>query len=773
MGGEQSDVIRILFVEDLQLDVELALHQIRRAGIACVWHRVETGQALTAALEEFDPTVILSDFTLPQFDGMSALRIAQQLAPNTPFIFLSGTIGEERAIEALHAGAVDYVLKENLARLAPAIQRAIGDAAAKVERLRQEAQIARLSRVLRMLSGINGLVLRIRDRTELLIETCRLAVSVGGYAAAIASAEVKGFTSIQPVAWSGTDDNMTEALRAYIAESVARESSVISRVIRTGKEFVCNNTESAAETVAFDSLMVRAHMLSVVALPLLVDGAVDAVLVLTAHDSDIISEEELQMLRDVAGSLSFGLQYLQRDSMASQLAHFDPLTGLAKRPLFSERVQRLIADPATEGSRYVVVVMDIERLSVINDSFGRRTGDLMVQQVAERLKRHYPATDQIAHFSGGTFALIGAHEWRSAQEAEAAGLRAAEAIFSEPLLIDGRTIPVAVRTGYALSPDDGHDATTLVQNAEAALRHARVFGEKHVHFTAVARTQSVGQMALEHRLRLALERQEFELHYQPKVNIVTRRIQGAEALLRWRSPEDGLLAPAVFLPTLEAAGFIVQVGDWVVRQAALDCQRWQQLGLPPVRVAVNIAPAQLRHPDFERAFRQAVTPWSTNAWGLDIEITEGVLQEDSLADIRKLKNLRECGVKVAIDDFGTGYSSLSRLATLPIDTLKIDRSFVGQAVGSSFGGSLVKTIIALARAFNLTTVAEGVETPEELNFLLQLGCDQSQGFLHSKAVTADEFAVLLQHGKGVLIQAAEHEAAGRIPEAGLLATPPP
>lgn len=755
MSDAQPNAIRILFVEDLQVDVDLALHQLKRAGISCEWKRVETEAALIAALDNFGPDIILSDFSLPQFDGMSALRIAAERVPDVPFMFVSGTIGEERAINALHSGAVDYVLKENLARLVPAVRRALGEAAAKAERVRQEEQIARLNRVLRMLSGINGLVLRIRDRTELLRETCRLAVSAGGYSVAIASSRVPGFSSLQPMAWSGINDEMTGRLRAYVAESVGRESSPVARVIRTGKEFVCNNTASVSATATFDSIMLHSGLLSVVALPLLVDGSVIALLVLTARDSDVVGEEELQMLREVAGNLSFGLQYLQRDTTARFLSHFDPHTGLAKRPLFCERVQRLLAAPATPAARHAVVVVDIERLSVINDSFGRRSGDLLLHQVAERMKRQYPKTDQVAHFSGGTFAVVVSVGNLTNQEFDSTGSRHTQALFSEPFVIDGRVIPVAIHSGFAMSPDDGNDATTLVQNAEAALRYARAAGLRQVHYSAKTRSEIVGQLALEHRLRQAFDRHEFELFYQPKVNVVTRRIQGAEALIRWRNPEEGLVSPAVFLPLLEASGFILQVGEWVVQQAARDCQKWKSLALPPVRVAVNIAPAQLRHPDFERTFMQAIHPWSTRSWGLDIEITEGVLQEDSGSEIRKLKHLRESGVKVAIDDFGTGYSSLSRLAMLPIDTLKIDRSFVAQSLTSQSGSSLIKTIIALARSFNMTTVAEGVEKQEELDLLWHMGCDQSQGFLHSAAVTATEFGDLLKHGKGVLMQPAE------------------
>jgi EAL domain-containing protein (putative c-di-GMP-specific phosphodiesterase class I) len=267
----------------------------------------------------------------------------------------------------------------------------------------------------------------------------------------------------------------------------------------------------------------------------------------------------------------------------------------------------------------------------------------------------------------------------------------------------------------------------------------------------------VDRLALEHRLRFALERREFELHYQPKVDVATRRIIGAEALLRWRSPEEGLVMPGMFLPLLEATGMVVQVGDWVVRQAARDCQDWLAAGLPPVRIAVNIAPAQLRHPEFAAEFLHEVETWSTPQCGLDIEITEGVLHEDSVAEVDKLRQLHDRGVRIAIDDFGTGYSSLTRLAQLPIDTLKIDRQFIARLLGGSPGDSVVRTIIALAGAFGMTTVAEGVETPEQLDALRQLGCQQSQGFLHSRAVPAAEFARMLAQGDGAMLQ----PAAGR------------
>jgi diguanylate cyclase (GGDEF)-like protein len=741
--------IRVLFVEDMPHEAELALSQLKRAGLPCLSLRVETEESLRSALKQWSPTVILSDFSLPQFDGLTALSVARQIAPDVPFIFVSGTIGEERAIDALLRGAVDYVLKTNLTRLGPAVKRALADRAARDERRRQESQIARLDRVLRMLSGVNALVVRIRDRTELLQETCRLAVKVGGYAAAIVCSKSPGSLASQPVSWSGSDDKVTEAMRAALAETAPAETSVISRVVKTGK-IIVNHDGSDPEAVELSETLIECGLRSMVALPLSVDNTVISVLFLAARDPGAISDEELRMLREVSGNLSFALQYLQQDTRVRFLSHFDPQTGLARRPLFCDRIARQLSHPAGRRSRYVVAIIDIERLSLINDSFGRRTGDLLLQHVADRLKRRYKQTECIAHFGGGTFALIRDLGTQTSDEMLAVGRQNAAAVFGEPFSIEDHEIPVTVRSGIAMFPEHGNDANTLVQNAEAALSNARVTGERQIHFSSERRTERVGRLALEHKLRVALEKQQFELHYQPKLNIVTRRMEGVEALIRWRDPDVGLVSPAAFLPLLESTGMIIDVGDWVIQQAASDCRQWLRDGPCPVRIAVNIAPAQLRLPDFARDFLRAVHGWSSEAAGLDIEITEGVLGENSATEIKALRQLRSAGVAIAIDDFGTGYSSLSRLAALPIDILKIDHSFVRPLAEDAAARTLVKTIVSLARTFNLKTVAEGVETQAQLDHLWHAGCEQSQGYLHCKPIPAAQLTDLLARDKSLV-----------------------
>jgi diguanylate cyclase (GGDEF)-like protein len=392
-----------------------------------------------------------------------------------------------------------------------------------------------------------------------------------------------------------------------------------------------------------------------------------------------------------------------------------------------------------------VAVLDIEQLSTINDSFGRHSGDSLLQQIADRLKRHCDSTELLAHFGGGTFGIImeaagdedEAVHWMQEQVVE---------LFRAPFKVDGRGIPVDVKSGFARYPDNGSDANTLVQNAEAALRSAKSTGERYLPHRLELSSSVVARMTMEHRLRAAVERQEFELHYQPKIDVLTKQVRGLEALVRWRDPEAGLVMPGSFLPLLESSGLIATLGDWILRQAATDLRRWQGAGLVPGRVAVNISPVQLRRRAFADHLLNVVGEWRGDSAGIDIEITEGVLIDDVSSAVSQLRLLRRQGIRVAIDDFGTGYSSLSRLSELPIDMLKIDRSFVNAITTSGTGRTVAATIIALGKAFNMTTVAEGVETPEQFEVLTLLGCDQSQGYLHSRPLPVADLEPLLKAG---------------------------
>src|SRR6185437_11174327 len=325
------------------------------------------------------------------------------------------------------------------------------------------------------------------------------------------------------------------------------------------------------------------------------------------------------------------------------------------------------------------------------------------------------------------------------------------AAFSKPLALAGHEIQVTVRAGLARYPENGADAEALLQNAEAALHKARNTGERFLRYRRELSAEVADRLALERRLRTALDDDQFRLHYQPKVSIATGELVGAEGLLRWNDPQRGIVGPAVFLPVLESTGLIVDVGEWVVRQAARDLARWGALGLKPIRVPVNVSPLQLRDPEFCARFLATVARELGGGGGIDVEITEGALIDDAVFLGRTLQVMRDEGVRVAIDDFGTGYSSLSRLADLPVDTLKIDRSFICRLAGDRTVQAVVGTIVSLARAFELSTVAEGVEREEELALLKALQCEQSQGYLHSPPLAAADFEALL----------------ARVPEAGV------
>ena len=588
--------IRVLLVEDGADDAELALHQLHKQGLHVVSHRVDTEDGMRNALTTFHPDVVLSDFSLPRFDGLSALQVALEVAADVPFIFISGTIGEERAVEAVRRGAVDYVLKTNLNRLGPTVTRALAEAAAR-------RQIARLTRVLRMLSGINGAVVRIRERGELFSEACRLAVAAGGYSMAMVLLKRPGARHrLEPVAWHDSGGRGAPLVRNWIVESAAREQSFINTLLNTGAPFICNDTDQLSADLDMKPFLGEAQLRSLVAMPLSVDQTPMGALVLAAPSAGILGDEELQMLREVAANLSFALQYLQKDRTARFLAHFNPHTGLARRPLFCERVARLLSG----GRRLAVAVVDVEQLSVINDSFGRHTGDSLLQHVADRLRRRFHDTERLAQFAGGTFALTVdvTGDLPSIMSTIHAHV---DAVFGRPYDVAEQSIPVSAKSGVALYPEDGQDANALVQNAEAALRNARSTGQRHLSYSARLHVQDKARLALEHRLRVALERRQFELHYQPKVNVKTRRLEGVEALIRWNEPRTGLVLPGAFLPLLESTQLIVEVGEWILGQAVEDCQHWRQRSLAPVRIAVNVSPVQLRHADFVQRFFEDIS----------------------------------------------------------------------------------------------------------------------------------------------------------------------
>jgi diguanylate cyclase (GGDEF)-like protein len=477
-------------------------------------------------------------------------------------------------------------------------------------------------------------------------------------------------------------------------------------------------------------------------LPLLVSGDAVGVLALYAGEVGFFDGDEMKLLRELAGDISFALEHIEKTEKLDYLAYYDELTGIANRSLFLQRLEeRLLAERGSER-RVAVTVIDIERLAAINDAFGRQAGEQLLQQVADRLKRVRGDATRLARVGAECFAVLSAGVENENDVARMTEHKLG-ACFEQPFRIADQELRIPARVGIALYPNDAGDAENLLRCAEAALKKARDTGERYLFFTPNMTERIAERLSLENKLRRALEKDEFVLHYQPKVDLVSRDIKSVEALIRWRSPELGLVPPMEFIPLLEETGLILEVGTWALKRAARDHRGWVQAGLRAPRVAVNVSPLQLRQRDFVGVVEQAIIE-GVAPTGIDLEITESLIMKDIQGNIEKLNAIRGLGVGIAIDDFGTGYSSLAYLAMLPVETLKIDRAFIVKMTQEPNASMLVQTMISLAHSLRLKVVAEGVETEEQANLLRLLRCDQMQGYLFSKPLPAEELVALLR-----------------------------
>ncbi|MEO7209034.1 MAG: GGDEF domain-containing protein [Steroidobacteraceae bacterium] len=603
-------------------------------------------------------------------------------------------------------------------------------------RTEQEERLRRLTRTYRMLSSTSSAILRLQNRAELLDEVCRIAVQQGGYQRSAISLMDSGTKVLSQMACAGLD-SQPHGGTDQIMDPFGPQSDLMEQVIRSGAPVVHNDLPREAPSEQLRESSILLGYRAVAALPLKIDGATIGMIRLFSTEPGVFDAAEVGVLLELTANISFALQYLEKDEAVHFLSYFDSLTGLAKRPLFCQRLAQTLARDAGEDTGRTVLVFDVQKLGAINDSFGRYVGDSLIEKIAARLKQTYTDSECVGHFGGGTF-VISLPDCSNVSDTGLITRSAAAPLFVEPFYIDGQELRPTIRSGLAFFPHDAKIADALVQNAEAALKAAREDNEKYMMYGLVTQRPTSRSLALEARLTRALDHQEFLLHYQPKFDIKSGRVQGLEALLRWRDSEDGIIPPSIFIPLLEQSGAIVDVGEWVILQALRDIGKWHATGLQNVRVAVNVSPLQLRRRDFVDRVLADIAPLGSTAAGLDIEITESMLMRDLELSIRKLSQLREAGLGVAIDDFGTGYSSLRLLAKLPVDTLKIDKSFVQSIADTPNVATLVATIVSLARAFNMKTVAESVETAEQLQKLRQMKCDQAQGYLFSRPVPASD-----------------------------------
>lgn len=854
--------LRLLLIEDSAADAELLLRELRRLECPVEHRRVASAWALEDVLDGFDPDLILSDYSMPGFGGQDALEIVQRRAPRAPFVYVSGTLGEERAIEALQRGAVDYVLKDNLRRLPTAVDRALRlarerterermehalraseerfrtivetshdwiwendpqlritysnralatilgyepaevagrssldflveddrrevearlprlvreqrgwrrwrlrwrhrdgrqrvlestgspllDASGQLrgfgglnhditERLEQEARIRELARIHAVLGALGNVVLRTSGYDELLLDACRIAVEQGGFrAAGILTRGGNADTLhlacmygdrrladlVAPGGSIGLDGDSMLQRRPWI--QACRERRVIA---------VPDFSRSDLPPPVREPMLAHGVQ-SQVCLPL--GDRCWGLLVLYSAVPRRYDGEELTLLRRLADEIDHAVEFIAKGERLEYLAYHNTVTGLPNRPAFLARLQTgLLAHP-----KVVVAALDVRGFGRIHHSRGREFGDELLRCVGERLHELPVDHPIVAHPEGDMFLL--AYAAAGPLEAETARLDACiRELEREAFVVRDEAIHVDLRVGVAMAPEHGRDAEELERSAMSALAETPRRQVALFAYSGELRERTARRLQLEADLRRAIAGRRFELYYQPKFHVRSGELAGAEALLRWHDPVNGIVSPAEFVPVLEDTGLIVAVGRWVLRESLDAVLGWRARGHAGLRVAVNVSARELRHPRFLDEWRALLEPHRDDQ-PIDIEITESVLMDDIERSVELLGELRALGCRIAIDDFGTGYSSLNYLMRLPIDTVKIDRSFVAMLAGTRESDALVTNMIGLSHSLGLEVVAEGVEREMEAQLLREQGCDVLQGYLLGQPLDAEAFA---------------------------------
>jgi len=851
----KDEPLRVLMVDDSAPDLALNERALRDLGRRVRTCAVASEAGLRAALADFHPDVILSDFSMPGFSGQEALQIARELAPEIPFIFVSGTIGEELAIDAMQRGAADYVLKDNLRRLRPAIERALGaaeqvrerrrmqralaqseeryralvettedwiwetdaqmqlrysngavarmlgrtpadllgqdarelmceedrglvaealptlartrrgwhawvlrwrhaDGSVRLlessaqplldehgelvgyrgidrdvtERMQQAQKIQQLARIQAVLSAHGNAVLRARHAGHLLALTCRVAVEQGHFHAAMIY-RPEG-NRLAPVSRFGDERVLAylEGLGSMALNDEANETRLPARAFRDGR-LVAIPDFAASDSPLRDSLR-SCGVSAQVALP--IGNPPWAVLSLLSATPQNYDADEVALLEQLTAQIDYARDFLAKSDRLEYLAYHHPVTGLPNRTAFNEAIgTRLASGP------HVFAMADIDRFRYFNNSRGRQFGDSLLTAVGTRLRTRLPEHALFAHPGDDAFMFA----YPSAVDMPSAIARVRGLLddcCEQPFLVEGEEVSVHMHASVLLAPSQADTPEAIERGLVAVLSEARSHEQPVQPFTEEVRVRAQRRSELERDLRLAIAQDQFELFLQPKFNAASHRLVGAEALLRWRHPERGLVPPMQFIPALEDTGMVIEVGAWVRREGLRIWKEWQAAGHDGLRIAVNVSARELRHSDFVAQCAGLLEP-HLGEHGLDIEITESMLMDDISKSVNVLQELRALGCRIGIDDFGTGYSSLNYLSRLPADTLKIDQSFTNAIAHSADTLSLVTNIISLAHSLGLSVVAEGVEEEEQAKLLRLLRCDELQGYHLGRPMPVADF----------------------------------
>jgi diguanylate cyclase (GGDEF)-like protein/PAS domain S-box-containing protein len=687
----------LLLVEDNPGDARLLREMLSEQGSAAIeLTHVERVSEAEKHLAGHAVDIILLDLGLPDAQGVGAVRRTHTAAPRVPLVVLTGEDDESLAMQAQQEGAQDYLIKGQIVTRG-------------------------------LLRSLRYAVERKTMEEALFVEKERAQVTLNCIGDAVACTDVTGnITFLNLVAEKMTGWSRTEAADRSVAE--------VFRILDAGtREAIPNPMAMAVERNRTLHLPPNCILVTRDGCEIPIEDSVAPI-----HNREGRATGAVIVFRDVSAAQAMTLQ--MRHS-----AQHDFLTGLPNRMLLNDRISHALALAPRYNKKVAVLFLDLDGFKHINDSLGHPIGDKLLQSIAKRLVGCVRGSDAVSRQGGDEFVVL-LSEMARAEDAAITARRMLQAV-SEAHSLDQHELHVTASIGLSVYPDDGLDAETLIKNADTAMYQAKENGRQSYQFFKPAmNVRAVERQSIEESLRRALERQEFALHYQPKINLKTGQITGAEALIRWTHPTRGPVSPGQFIPVAEDCGLILPIGKWVLREACQQARAWVDAGLPLATMAVNISAIQFRDENFPELVFAILKETGLDPKALELELTESVLMKHAESTASILKALRGRGVQVAIDDFGTGYSSLSYLGKFSIDALKIDQSFVRHITTSPGETTIVTAVISMGRSLKLRVVAEGVETPEELAFLRAHQCDEAQGYYFSRPVLPELFAKLLETG---------------------------
>jgi len=652
------------------------------------------------------------------------------------------TVGRPNAFDPEIAGLLER-MTENLSFV-------LDNFADNAERRVAEQKNERLTRMFEALSATNEAIMRAHTREELCDRVCNAAILGGTFEGTAILSLDSDRRLLRAAAAAGPSRQLAMGVVIPVDFSSPVSHSLSEIALKTKEPIISNDVQNDLRAEVSQHAVRDTKSQAIAVYPLLVRGEAVGELIFQSISAGIFTSELIPLLQRMADNLSFALENFERadekkraEERINYLATHDGLTGLPNRGMFNQLLQSAIATSRRHDRKFAMLYLDLDRFKIINDTLGHADGDTLLVEMSRRFKETVRESDVVARLGGDEFVVL-LHEVDDEKQVAAVARKLLSAAI-KPLNLRGHECRVTASIGVAIFPADGEDEQTLTKNADMAMYLAKNEGKNDVRFyTKQMKGPSTERLMLEISMQRAIERQELVIHYQPKRDLRDGCITGVEALLRWQHPDLGLLAPNQFIPLAEETGLIIPIGKWVLREACRQNMAWQKQGLPPMSMAVNLSPRQFTDEGLLSTIDQVLAETGMAPHLLQLEITESMVMQDIERSIAVLNAIKSRGVQLAVDDFGTGYSSMALIKRFPVDTLKIDRSFVRDLPQDSEDKAIADAIIGLGRALGLKIIAEGVETNEQETFLRDHSCDEMQGFLFSRAVEPEQIVDLLR-----------------------------